>query len=370
MKTKKILLLSGDGIGPEIMAEAEKVLKFFDGKTVNFEIESDFIGGIAFDNYGEPLADKTVNNAKEADAVLMGSVGGPKWDDRSKVPFDKRPEAGLLKIRKDLGLFANLRPAIVFEELAEASSLKKEIIAGLDLLILRELIGGIYFGEPRGIEKLQNGEEKGYNTLVYSTYEIERIAKLGFELARKRNFKVCSVDKSNVLESMVLWKKVVNKIHKDYNDIELSHMYVDNCAMQLVKNPKQFDVIITGNMFGDILSDCASMLTGSLGMLPSASLSEVQENGKRYGVYEPVHGSAPDIAGQQKANPIAQILSLSMMFKYSLDMLEEAKMVENAIKKVLAKNIRTIDIANNESTIVSTSQMGNEIIKELEKFIN
>lgn len=367
MKTKKILLLAGDGIGPEIMVEAEKVLNFFDGKEVKFEVESDFIGGISFDNYGEPLTDRVVDRAKEADAVLMGSVGGSKWDDRSKVPFEKRPEAGLLKIRKELKLFANLRPAIVFDELADASTLKKEVVAGLDILILRELIGGIYFGKPRGIERLDNGEERGYNTLEYSTHEIERIAKLGFELARKRNGRVCSVDKSNVLESMVLWKKVVNEIHKDYEDVDLSHMYVDNCAMQLVKNPKQFDVIITGNMFGDILSDCASMLTGSLGMLPSASLSEIQENGKRYAIYEPVHGSAPDIAGQQKANPIAQILSLSMMFKYSLDMSSEAKMIENAIKNVLAKNIRTIDIANNDSNVVSTSQMGDEIIKELKK---
>ena len=316
MKTKKILLLPGDGIGPEIMKQAEKILNFFNKKTVNFEIESDLIGGISYDERGVPLSDSVIKLAKESDAVLMGSVGGPEWDDRSKVPFDKRPEAGLLKIRKDLELFANLRPAVVFDELAESSTLKKEIISGLDILILRELIGGIYFGQPRGIEKLDNNEEKGYNTLVYSTHEIIRIAKLAFELAEKRNLKVCSVDKSNVLESMVLWKKTVIEVHKNYQNIELSHMYVDNCAMQLVKNPKQFDVIVTGNMFGDILSDCASMLTGSLGMLPSASLSEVQENGKRYGVYEPVHGSAPDIANKGIANPIAQILSLSMMFKY------------------------------------------------------
>ena len=368
MKTKKILLLDGDGISPEIMAEAEKVLSFFNGSSCVFELDRGMIGGIAFDKYGVPLTDETVEKAKNSDAVLMASVGGPKWDDRTKVPFEKRPEAGLLKIRKDLKLFANLRPAIVFDALADASSLKKEIVSGLDIMILRELIGGIYFGEPRGIEQLSNGEEKGYNTLVYSTHEIERIAKLGFELARKRNLKVCSVDKSNVLESMVLWKKVVNETHKQYEDVELSHMYVDNCAMQLVKNPKQFDVIITGNMFGDILSDCASTLTGSLGMLPSASLSEVQDNGKRCALYEPVHGSAPDIAGQGRANPIAEILSLSMMFKYSLDLMEEANMIETAVKNVLAKNIRTGDIANDDSIIVSTSQMGDAIIKELKTF--
>ncbi|MGD9637980.1 MAG: 3-isopropylmalate dehydrogenase [Alphaproteobacteria bacterium] len=364
MMTKEILLLAGDGIGPEIMQEAKKVLSFFSKEgVVDFKLSEGFLGGAGYDETGDPLPSETVKKAKEADAVLLAAIGGPKWD---KVPFEKRPEAGLLGIRKEMGLFANLRPAIVFEELAEASTLKKEIVSGLDILILRELIGGIYFGKPAGIEE-ENGVRKGFNTLVYSEPEIKRIAKLAFELSLKRNKKLCSVDKANVLQVMVLWREVVESLAKDYPEVSLSHMYVDNAAMQLVRNPKQFDVIVTGNMFGDILSDCASMLTGSLGMLPSASLGEVDAAGRRLALYEPVHGSAPDIAGKGIANPLAQILSVAMMFKYSLDMSKEAEQLENAVKAVLKQGLRTKDIMQKDCKEVGTVEMGDAIIKELEK---
>ena len=362
MTIKNILLLSGDGIGPEIMKQAVKIMdKISEKSGVTFAYKEGLIGGDGYDKVGDPLPQETINIAKVSDAVLLAAVGGPKWDN---VPFDKRPEAGLLKIRKELGLFANLRPAIVFDELAESSTLKKEIVSGLDILILRELTGGIYFGEPSGIKE-RDGQKVGYNTLIYSEAEVERIAKLAFDLAQKRGKKLCSVDKANVLKVMILWRETVEKVAKEYPDIELSHMYVDNAAMQLVRNPKQFDVMVTGNMFGDILSDCASMLTGSLGMLPSASLGEPDEDGKRHALYEPVHGSAPDIAGQNIANPLAQILSVAMMLKYSLDMPKEAEDLENAVKAVLRKGIRTGDIMSEGCTQVSTDEMGDAIVAEL-----
>ncbi|MCB2081460.1 MAG: 3-isopropylmalate dehydrogenase, partial [Rickettsiales bacterium] len=295
----------------------------------------------------------------------LGAVGGPKWE---PLDISVRPEKGLLGIRKELGLFANLRPAMVFDELADASSLKKELVSGLDIMIVRELTGGIYFGEPKGVETLPDGSRKGYNTLVYHDWEVQRIARVAFDLATKRNNKVCSVDKANVLVATEMWREEVQKIHDaEYKQTELSHMYVDNASMQLVRNPKQFDVIVTTNMFGDILSDCAAMLTGSLGMLPSASLGEKQDNGKQHALYEPVHGSAPDIAGQNKANPIATILSLSMMLRYSFDMAREADWVDQAIKNVLASGLRTGDIMQDDCTQVGTSEMGDAILKALDK---
>ncbi|MDA0652330.1 MAG: 3-isopropylmalate dehydrogenase, partial [Proteobacteria bacterium] len=298
------------------------------------------------------------------DAVLLGAVGGPKWDN---VAFDIRPEAGLLRIRKDLGLFANLRPAIVFDALADASSLKREIVSGLDILIVRELTVGVYFGEPRGVEDLPGGGKKGYNTLVYTTPEVERIARVGFELAQKRGKKLCSIDKANVLESTKMWREEVDRIAPDYPDVELSHMLVDNAAMQLVRAPKQFDVIVTTNMFGDILSDCASMATGSLGMLPSASLGAPDASGRRHALYEPVHGTAPDIAGQGKANPLAMMLSFAMMLRYSFDMEEDAGLVETAVEAVLDAGLRTGDIMSSGKKLVSTTQMGEAVVAELDK---
>jgi len=360
--SKKILVLPGDGIGTEVTAEAVRILEWFNSnKNSDFEIDYALIGGAAYDESGSPLPKETVDKAKASDAVLMGAVGGPKWE---SLHISVRPEKGLLGIRKELGLFANLRPAIVFEELADASTLKREVVAGLDIMIVRELTGGIYFGQPRGVEDLPNGERKGYNTLVYTTSEIQRIGRVAFELAKKRDGRVCSVDKANVLEATEFWREEMHKIHEnEYADLELTDMYVDNAAMQLVRNPKQFDVMVTTNMFGDILSDCAAMLTGSLGMLPSASLGEAGTPG----LYEPVHGSAPDIAGQNLANPIATILSLSMMLRYSLDMSKEADMVENAIKSVLADGYRTGDIMQDGATKVGTSEMGDAIIKSLDK---
>jgi len=346
------------------MAEAKKIIAWLN-KNSSTQIVTDeaLIGGAAIDEHNNPLPEETLKKAKAADAVLLACIGGPKWD---KVAFDIRPEAGLLGIRKEMGLFANLRPAIVFDELAEASTLKKEVVAGLDILILRELTGGLYFGKPAGIDTLPDGTRRGYNTLEYTTPEIERIARLGFELAMKRGKKLCSVDKANVLQSMIMWREEVVKVAKDFPEVELSHLYVDNAAMQLVRNPKQFDVMITENMFGDILSDCASMLTGSLGMLPSASLG-AEVDGKRMALYEPVHGSAPDIAGKGIANPLAMILSLSMMLKYSLDMGVEADKLENAVKKVLSQGYRTADIMQDGMKKVSTSEMGEAILKALEE---
>jgi 3-isopropylmalate dehydrogenase len=361
---KKVLLLPGDGIGPEVCMQAQKIINWFnDNLGADIETDKALIGGIAIDEAGDPFPQETIDKSHTADAILLGAVGGPKWE---SLDISMRPEKGLLGIRKELELFANLRPALVFDELAEASSLKREIVSGLDILIVRELTGGIYFGEPKGVETLPDGQRKGYNTLVYTTNEIRRIAKVAFELAAKRNKRVCSVDKANVLVATELWREEVTKIHQEsYSDQELTHMYVDNAAMQLIRNPQQFDVMVTTNMFGDILSDAAAMLTGSLGMLPSASLGD-QNQDKCSALYEPVHGSAPDIAGQDMANPIATILSLSMMFKYSFDMEKESQMIENAVKKVLAKNIRTKDISVESSKIVGTQQMGDEIIAELQ----
>lgn len=361
--TKNILLLPGDGIGPEIIAEAEKILNFFNSKNNQFSISKAQLGGAAIDESGEPYPKETQDKAYAADAILLGAVGGPKWD---ALGPDKRPEKGLLGIRKHLELFGNLRPAVVFEELADASTLKKEIVAGLDILIVRELTGDVYFGEPKGIEDLPDAQQKAYNTMVYTTSEIERVARVAFDLAEKRGKKVCSIDKSNVLITTQLWKDVVTRIQKEeYPDIELSHMYVDNAAMQLVRNPKQFDVMLTGNIFGDILSDCAAQLTGSLGMLASASLGEKGKDGCN-ALYEPAHGSAPDIAGQGIANPIATILSLGMMFKYSFDMDKEHDLVYEAVKAVLSKGLRTADIMQPNCTQLSTSEMGDAILSEIE----
>lgn len=356
--TIKIVLLPGDGIGPEIIEQAQRVLETVDEKfKLKLKFESDLIGGAAIDEYGVPLSNSTLDRCRAADAVLMGSVGGPKWD---ALDSNIRPEKGLLKIRYELGLFANLRPAILYPQLADASSLKKELVAGLDILIVRELTGGIYFGEPRGIRRLDSGERQGYNTYVYSESEIERIGRVAFEMALKRNKKVCSVDKANVLEATVLWREVMQSLAKDYPDVELSHMYVDNAAMQLVRAPKQFDVVVTGNMFGDILSDTAAMLTGSIGMLPSASL-----NKDGFGLYEPVHGSAPDIAGQGIANPLATILSAAMMLRYSLNQAEAADAIEAAVGQVLDAGLRSADIWSDGYQKVSTVEMGDAVVGAL-----
>ena len=355
--TKQIAILPGDGIGPEITAQAVCVLDklISDGLDARYEYAP--LGGAAYDQYGHPYPEFTQNLCRAADAVLLGAVGGPQYDTLER-PL--RPERGLLAIRKDLGLFANLRPAVLYKELADASTLKSEVVAGLDILIVRELTGDIYFGEPRGIRTLENGEREGYNTMKYSESEIRRIAKIAFEAAQKRNKKLCSVDKANVLETTELWKEIFNEVSKDYPDVELSHMYVDNAAMQLVRAPKQFDVIATGNIFGDILSDEASMLTGSIGMLPSASLDE---NGK--GLYEPSHGSAPDIAGQDKANPLATILSLAMLLRYSLNDEARARQIENAVQKVLEQGLRTADIMQDGGKLVSCSEMGGAVVAAL-----
>ena len=356
--SKQILILPGDGIGPEIMAQAVKVLELANDKfQLDFALTHDVIGGAAIDQHGVPLADETLARARAADAVLLGAVGGPKWDTLER---DIRPERGLLKIRAQLGLFGNLRPAILYPQLADASSLKPEIVAGLDILIVRELTGGIYFGAPRGTRELDNGERQAYDTLPYSESEIRRIARVGFDMARVRGKKLCSVDKANVLASSQLWREVVEQVAKEYPDVELSHMYVDNAAMQLVRAPKQFDVIVTDNLFGDILSDEASMLTGSIGMLPSASL-----NDKKQGLYEPSHGSAPDIAGQGIANPLATILSAAMMLRFSLNQPEAAARIEAAVQKVLEQGLRTGDIWSEGTTKVGTAQMGDAVVKAL-----
>lgn len=355
---KHILILEGDGIGPEIVREARKVLDVVNSKfNLNFTFENELMGGCAIDVHGVPLADSTLARARLADAILLGAVGGPKWD---KLDRSIRPEKGLLKIRSQLGLYANLRPALLYPQLVDASSLKPEVVSGLDILIVRELAGGIYFGEPRGIRVLENGEREGYNTYKYSEHEIIRIGRTAFEMARKRNNKVCSVDKANVLEATMLWREVMDTLHKEYPDVELSHMYVDNAAMQLVRAPKQFDVLVTGNMFGDILSDAAAMLTGSIGMLPSASLDK---DGR--GMYEPCHGSAPDIAGLGIANPLATILSVSMMLRYSLGYPDIADVIELAVGKVLDQGFRTADIYTEGTTKVSTSQMGDAVVNAL-----
>ena len=355
---KHILILEGDGIGPEIVREARKVMDVVNAKfDLGLTFENELMGGCAIDVHGVPLADSTLERARQANAILLGAVGGPKWD---KLDRSIRPEKGLLKIRSQLGLYANLRPALLYPQLVDASSLKPEVVSGLDILIVRELAGGIYFGEPRGIRVLENGEREGYNTYKYSESEIIRIGRTAFEMARKRNGKVCSVDKANVLEATMLWREVMDTLHKEYPDVELSHMYVDNAAMQLVRAPKQFDVLVTGNMFGDILSDAAAMLTGSIGMLPSASLDK-----EGCGMYEPCHGSAPDIAGQGIANPLATILSVSMMLRYSLGYPQVADAIEVAVGKVLDQGYRTADIYTEGKTKVSTSQMGDAVVAAL-----
>ena len=364
IKKRKILLLPGDGIGPEVIIEVKKIIEWFNKKkSLDFETEEGLVGGASYEKHKKPITDEVFYKALESEAVILGAVGGPKWDN---LEFSKRPERALLKLRKELKLFANLRPAICFKQLVDASTLKPEIVSGLDIMIVRELTGGIYFGEPRGIKPIENGERKGINTHSYTSGEIIRVAKVAFELAQKRNKKVTSCDKSNVMESGILWREEVQKVKdEEYPNIELSHMLADNCAMQLLKNPKQFDVIVTDNLFGDILSDEAAMLTGSLGLLPSASLGAKDKSGKMRSMYEPVHGSAPDIAGTGKANPIASILSFSMALRYSLDLNKEADNLDQAVQKVLDDDLRTKDILSKGKKEVSTSQMGDAIISKL-----
>jgi 3-isopropylmalate dehydrogenase len=364
--TKKILILPGDGIGPEVMREARRVIDWLERRRgMRFEIEEDLVGGAAIEARGTPLAESTIAMAKAAGAVLFGAVGGPAWD---KLGFDKRPELAILGLRRELGLFANLRPAIVYAPLVATSSLKPEIVQGLDLMIVRESTGGVYFGEPRGIETLPDGQQRGFNTEVYTTSEIERVGRIAFDLARKRQKRVASVEKANVMESGLLWRQVMTALQAaEYPDIALSHVLADNCAMQLVRNPRQFDVIVTGNLFGDLLSDLASMLTGSLGMLPSATLGARHADGTRYALYEPIHGSAPDIAGRGVANPLAQILSLAMMLRLSFELDAEADLIENAVVRVLANGLRTADIMVSGSARVGTGVMGEAVLRELEK---
>ena len=357
--SKNILVLPGDYVGAEIMAEAVKVLEVLRRQGCDIQWQHGLLGGAAVDAEGEPYPASTQAAARAADAILLGAVGGPKYDE---LPREKRPERGLLAIRKDLNLFANFRPAMVFEELADASPLKRELIAGLDLLILRELTGDIYFGQPRGRRQTAEGQDEGFDTMHYSRPEVERIARVAFEAARKRSRRLCSVDKENVLETSRFWREVVCEVAREFPDVELSHMYVDNAAMQLVRRPKQFDVIVTGNIFGDILSDEASMLGGSIGMLPSASLDEA---GK--GMYEPIHGSAPDIAGQDKANPLATILSLGMMFRYSLGDPATADRIDTAVRAVLAEGCRTGDIAGEGDAVIGTRAMGDAVVTALNK---
>jgi len=358
-KILSLLMLPGDGIGPEIIREARRVVDWLGpNRGLNFKVYEDLVGGAAYDDCGKPLADKTLARAKSVDAVLLGAVGGPKWDG---VDYDKRPEVGLLSLRKELGLFANLRPAICFESLVGASSLKPELVSGLDILIVRELTGGVYFGEPRGIESLPGGERRGINTHVYTTSEIHRIAHVAFDMAGKRGGRVTSTEKANVMESGLLWREEVTKVGMDYPDIPLDHMLADNCAMQLVRAPKQFDVIVADNLFGDLLSDISAMLTGSLGMLPSASLGAIGGGA----MYEPVHGSAPDIAGQNVANPIAIILSLAMALRYTFECADEAQLIEDAVQDVLASGLRTADIMQPGKVKVSTSVMGDRILEAM-----
>ena len=366
MTTHKLLLLPGDGIGPEVMAEVERIISFLNKKSRSrFETESDLCGGCAIDKHGVPIAPATLDKARQADCIMFGSVGGPKWD---KVPFAIRPEAGLLTIRKDLDLFANLRPAICYPALAEASSLKRELVEGLDILILRELTGGTYFGEPKEIVTLENGEKRAVDTTLYTTHEIARIARVAFDLARKRSKKVHSAEKRNVMKTGVLWNEVVTATHKEHGKgVELHHILADACAMQLVRNPKQFDVIVCDNLFGDMLSDEAAMLTGSIGMLPSASLGAPGKSGKAKALYEPVHGSAPDIAGKGLANPIATIASFGMALRYSCDMAKEADLIDQAIAGALAQGYRTGDIMQPNMRQVGTTEMGAAVLKELER---
>ena len=358
MMSKKVLILPGDGIGPEIVGQAKKVLELVNEKhQLGLELEEALIGGSAIDATGKPLPEETISKAKKSDAILLGAVGGPKWE---ALDMSIRPEKGLLGIRSSLDLFGNLRPAILYPQLADASSLKPEVVSGLDILIVRELTGGIYFGQPRGVRTLENGEREGFNTYRYNESEIVRIGRVAFDMAMKRDKRVCSVDKANVLEVTELWREVMEGLSKEYPEVELSHMYVDNAAMQLVRAPKQFDVIVTGNMFGDILSDAAAMLTGSIGMLPSASL-----NANGQGMYEPCHGSAPDIAGQGIANPLATILSVAMMLRYSLNASDAADDIESAVSVVLDLGLRTPDILADGAEKVSTEQMGQAVLNAL-----
>jgi 3-isopropylmalate dehydrogenase len=356
--SKRVLVLPGDGIGPEIVAEAVKVLRTLNARgAIDIELQDALVGGAAYDASEDPLPDETLSAARASDAVLLGAVGGPKWE---PLHISKRPEKGLLGLRAGLGLFANLRPAILYPQLASASTLKSEIVSGLNIMIVRELTGGIYFGQPRGVETLPSGERRGFNTLVYTESEVDRICRVAFNIAMKRGKRVCSVDKANVLECTELWREVAIRVGADYPEVELSHMYVDNAAMQLVRAPKQFDVMVTTNMFGDILSDCAAMLTGSIGMLPSASL-----NASGQGMYEPIHGSAPDIAGKGVANPLATILSVAMMLRYSLDAAEAADNIETAVSAVLDQGLRTADIMSEGMRQVGTSEMGDSVVAAL-----
>ena len=364
MSNKKILVLPGDGIGNEVMAEVLKIIDWLSKtRSMSFDISERLVGGTAYDKEGDSISDETMQEALDADAVLFGAVGGPQWDN---VEREKRPEAALLRLRKELDLFANLRPAVVFDALAEASPLKLNLVKGLDILILRELTSGVYFGQPRGVSKINDNEEKAIDTQSYTTSEITRITRVAFDLAKLRDNKVTSVEKSNVMETGMFWKNTVSNIHqKEFQNVELFHMLADNCAMQLVRNPKQFDVILTDNLFGDLLSDIAAMLTGSLGMLPSASLGPVAENGSRAAMYEPVHGSAPDITGKELANPIAAILSVAMMLKYSFNMNEASSAIENSIQEVLSEGYRTYDLEGSKENKLSTSEMGNKIIEKI-----
>ena len=364
VKKRKILLLPGDGIGPEVINEVKKVIKWLNTKrSLDFQIDEDLVGGVSYDKYGTPITDEVFYKALESEVIMLGAVGGPKWDN---IEFSKKPERALLKLRKELKLFANLRPAICFKQLVDASTLKPEIVSGLDIMIVRELTGGIYFGEPRGIKPIDNGERKGINTHTYTSSEIIRVAKVAFELAKKRANKVTSCEKSNVMEAGQLWKEEVQTLHdEEYKEVELNHMLADNCSMQLLRNPKQFDVIVTDNLFGDMLSDQASMLTGSLGLLPSASLGAKNKDGKMRAMYEPIHGSAPDIAGKGLANPIATILSFAMALRYSLDLDKDAGDLEKAVEDVLNDGLRTKDIAEKGKKEVSTKEMGDAIISKL-----
>jgi 3-isopropylmalate dehydrogenase len=364
---KKLLVLPGDGIGPEVMREVRRVIDWMDRRrAVSFDIEEGLVGGAALDAEGTPCSDATVARARAADAVLFGSVGGPKWD---SLPFERRPELGILRLRKELGLFANLRPAVVLDPLADASSLKADLVRGLDIMIVRESTGGIYFGDPRGIETGPDGKRRGFDTEVYSEDEIARVARVAFDLARKRSGRLTSVEKANVMQSGRLWRAVVSEIGKaEYPDVELQHMYADNCAMQLCARPKQFDVILASNLFGDLLSDLAAALTGSLGMLPSATLGAPDPvTGRRFALYEPIHGSAPDIAGKGIANPCAQILSFAMLLRWSFGMEDEAKLLEKAVERVLAGGLRTADIMAPGMARVGTGVMGEAVVRELEK---
>jgi 3-isopropylmalate dehydrogenase len=361
--THALLLLPGDGIGPEVIHETRRVLGWFtQNRNLAFEISEDLIGGVAFEKLGTPEPDQTIARAKKADAVLFGAVGGPKWD---SLPFEKKPERGLLRLRKDLELFANLRPAICFDALKDASTLKPEIVSGLDILIVRELTGGVYFGEPKETTALPNGEKRAVDTQVYTTGEIERIARVAFELARLRSRRVASAEKSNVMVTGVLWREVVTRVHREFPDIELTHVLADNCAMQLVRNPKQFDVIVTDNLFGDVLSDEAAQLTGSIGMLPSASLGAKDDSGHQPALYEPIHGSAPDIAGKGLANPIACILSFAMCLRYSFGLAEDARLLEKAVERVLSEGHRTADIMQPGKTKLGTAAMTDAVMTAL-----